>query len=387
MRLAFITQDFPPDTGGIQTYSFEMAKHLSRLCEAFVLIAPAKKSQEEVDESLEFPVIRISASNTLLGPSLLSKLEGIVKKYKITDTFHAQWQTTIAANRLKKKGLLNSVNLATHGREVLFNPFQNIPLAKQVYTKYQSNMLRKVDRVFPVSSFTAQLLQQLKVPTQKIHLLHNGTDPNRFTQVDTSELRKQMNLEGKNILFTICRHVDRKGIQDVLTALPIVLKQIPNLHYIIGGSGPLSKKLQSLSKDLGLSENVTFTGRLDDASLNTFYNLCDVFIMTPKEVLPDVEGFGIVYLEANACSKPVIGTISGGVTDAICHGKTGLLIERNSISAISNAIIRLMANEDLRARMGEQGRARVCAEMNWEIVSQKLYKKLNSEYYLNASQN
>lgn len=174
----------------------------------------------------------------------------------------------------------------------------------------------------------------------------------------------------------ICRHVDRKGIQDVLKSLPAALNQIPDLHYIIGGNGPLSKKLQDLSEALGISEHVTFTGRIDDDSLNAYYNLCDVFIMTPKEVFPDVEGFGIVYLEANACEKPVIGTISGGVTDAIKHEETGLLIERNSITAISEAIIRLMSDKSLRKQLGRQGRARVCSELNWRIVSQKLFEKI-----------
>lgn len=378
MRLAFITQDFPPETGGIQTYAFELAKQLYPICEEFLLIAPAKPDHQNIDKSLPFRVIRITASNTLLGYKLIPKLKKIINEYKIEHTLHAQWQTAYSAIRLRKKGFLKSVSIAAHGRELLFNPFSKAPLIRRLYSKYQNRILRRADHFFPVSRFTANLLNGY-IKEEDIHVVNNGTDAQRFFIKDASKLRQKLKLEDKLVLFTVCRHVKRKGIQDVIDALPDAIKAIPDLYYLIGGTGPYTDFYKKQVQQAGLTNHVGFTGKIPESTLLDYYNLCDIFIMTPREVLPDIEGFGIVYLEANACGKPVIGTISGGVTDAIQDEKTGLLIEREHPAAISQAIIRLAKDERLRNRLGNYAKDWVKIEMTWERAAQQIYQTIHQQ--------
>ncbi len=378
MKLAFITQDFPPETGGIQTYSYELAQHLSTLCETFILIAPAKKNQAEIDTTLPYPVVRIPCSNTLLGFYLKNRLPRILKEYQIDHTFHAQWQTLKPAIKAKKKGILQKVMVAAHARELIFNPYDSIPILKGIYLKHQSTSLLGADQYFPVSRYTANLLTAQKVKEEKIKIINNGTDPTLFFPTNIDALKKELKLKDKKILFTVCRHVERKGIQDIITALPEVIKTIPNIHYIIGGKGPFSEILQQQVKELNLNDYITFTGRIADIALNQYYNLCDVFIMTPLNSKTDIEGFGIVYLEANACGKPVIGSSTGGIPDAIRHEETGLLVEASQHQEISKSIIKLLANDPLTKQLGDQGHLWVKEEMNWKSAAQKLYQAMLS---------
>lgn len=138
----------------------------------------------------------------------------------------------------------------------------------------------------------------------------------------------------------------------------------------------MTEELKAVATEYQLDKSVTFCGRIPDDQLNDYYSLCDVFIMTPRETFPDVEGFGIVFLEANACAKPVIGARSGGVTDAVQHEKTGLLVEPESSSEIANAIIDLMQNEPKRLQLGQNGMQWVRTEMNWKSTTGRLYECL-----------
>ena len=376
MRLAFITQDFPPETGGIQTYSFEIAKHLSSLCDTFILIAPAKKNQAIIDNALPYPVVRIPCSNTLLGFYLKRHLPKIIQEYKIDMTFHAQWQTLKPAIKAKRKGRLSKVMVAAHARELIFNPYAKIPVLKGWYIQHQITSLLGADQYFPVSHYTSNLLQNQGVHPSKIKVINNGTDTAMFFPIPIDSFKNEFGFSDKKILFTVCRHVERKGIQDVIRALPNVIKTVPTVHYIIGGSGPYTATLKELVEALELSAYVTFAGRIPDTALNQYYNLADVFIMTPLESETDIEGFGIVYLEANACGKPVIGSRTGGIPDAIKDQKTGLLVEASNQILISRAINQLLTNESMAKTLGQQGKEWVEKEMNWKAVTKRLFREI-----------
>lgn len=379
MRLAFITQDFPPETGGIQTYSFEIAKNLHALCDYFLLIAPDKKNAADVDKALNYSVKRIKSRNTLLGLNLLNRLEKLVEDNEIDTVFHAQWQTLLPSLKLKQKGKISKVVAAAHAREFLFNPYENIPFLGKWYTNYRNKLIKEVDLFLPVSHYTKQILLDLGIEASKIKVVTNGTNPENFYPKNVDTLKQKLGLESSPVLFTVCRHVKRKGIATVLNAMPDILKDFPNLKYIIGGSGPETESLKQLTFALGIDKNVIFfTGRIPTADLNDYYNLCDIFVMTPLSILPDIEGFGIVYLEANACEKPTIGSESGGIPDAVIHNKTGLLVEEQNPKAIAEAVIKLLKNDELRHKLGKQGREIVENKANWRVICKEIYSLLQS---------
>lgn len=374
MNLALITQDFPPEVGGIQTYAFELARRFTKQCRNFFVIAPYKEQSAQVDHKLSYPVYRIRCENHFLGLKSMLSAPALLAKNNIRQVFHTQWQTLPASVFARRLGVVDRIYVAVHARELLFNPFEGVPVLQQGYEWYKRKMLAHVDLFFPVSNFMADLLQQYGVMENRIQVVNNGTDPEKFYPLDTGEARKSIGIgaDKQKILLSTARLVSRKGIDTTLKAFKRVLKNHPDSCYLIVGDGPERTKLQKLAEELNISEAVKFTGLIPHEQLIEFYNACDVFVMPSKTERPNIEGFGIVYLEANACRKPVIGTFSGGIPSAIVNGETGLLVQERDPDALAEAIEYLFSNSDLASRMGEQGRRRVVDSANWDQVAQKL---------------
>lgn len=371
-----ITQDFPPETGGIQTYSISHAKNLAKKCEWFGVVCPNKKNTGSIDQNLRFPVFRLKARNDLLVFSLLTRLMPLLSRYRVEAVFHSQWQTAAASLRAKKKGLVSKVFAAAHIRELLFNPFESVPVLDRLFIKYRNRVLSQIDHFYPVSDYTAEALAGLGVDSSKITVVINGTDPDQFYPADASDLKKRLGLEKKKILLTITRLVPRKGIDMVIQALEKVCREVPDAHYLVIGDGDDKARLEDLVKKHELDEMVTFTGRIPYSDLNNYYNSGDLFVMPSRTQYPDVEGFGIVFLEANSCGLPVIGSDSGGIPSAIKDGQTGYIIPEGDADALADKIISLFKDPDLSYAIGKKGRERVLKEANWSALSEKLFEDI-----------
>lgn len=229
--------------------------------------------------------------------------------------------------------------------------------------------LQRANRVIAVSRFTADLVKQTGVPPARIEIVHPGCDLKRFCPREVpAEIRQQV--LGKNYRHKVILSVgtvQRKGHDMTLRALPALLKRIPNLTYVIAGEGPNRSTLEKLATELGIRPHVIFPGHVKEEELPILYSLCDVFVMPSREQrhLNDVEGFGIVFLEAAACAKPVIGGRSGGIADAVLDGVTGLLVDPNSPESIAAAVERLLTDPLLAKRLGEEGRRRAVRCFSW----------------------
>ena len=191
-----------------------------------------------------------------------------------------------------------------------------------------------------------------------------------------SNIIEEYGLQGKKILMTASRLVAKKNHENVLKSLPLVIKVIPDIIYIIIGKGKEEEKLIRLTKDMGLGKYVKFVGFVEPKDMPMYYDICDIFIMPSKTVDFDYESFGIVYIEANACGKPVIGGKSGGVEDAVIDGVTGLLVDPENIEEIAQTIIRLLTDREYARKLGENGRRRVENELNWKTTGKKIEEVL-----------
>ena len=255
MKLAFITQDFIPEIGGIQTYSLELSKRLSELCDEFFVMCPKKKNAD--DNHLPFPVYRMNSSNNLLyrkvnkGLKLISKTHG-----KIDATFHAQWQTVPDAIKAKDKGLIEKVFVACHARELLYNPYGNGIFGKWYHNK-MIKLLNKVDHFFPVSEYTKSLLLDINIPEERITIITNGTNPNHFFPIKKDKLPKEFQFDGP-VLLTITRLVERKGIDVAIQAFSRISEHIPTATFLIGGEGDQKQDLESLVISLKLENSIKF---------------------------------------------------------------------------------------------------------------------------------
>ncbi len=188
-------------------------------------------------------------------------------------------------------------------------------------------------------------------------------------------LRHKYNLAGKTVLLTITRLVERKGVDMALEGLKLALKGAPELFYVIIGFGQDEARIRQKIADLGLESNTLVL--TDDSDKMSWYKLADIFIMTARQIGADVEGFGIVYLEAGLAGKPVIAGRSGGVPDAVVDNVNGLLVNPTDAEAIEEAIVKLAKYPNLRHRLGDEGRRRALTMFNWRGQAEKIYNHIS----------
>jgi phosphatidylinositol alpha-1,6-mannosyltransferase len=248
-----------------------------------------------------------------------------------------------------------------------------IPFKYKISFKYAS-------KIFCISAFTRKKLINLGINPNKLPIIHPAIDPTKFfpEQKASQKIKAELNLKNKKIILTLSRLVERKGIDKVIESMPIVLKEVPEAVYLIVGSGPFESHLKNMVKKHNLQKKIIFVGAVHDDDKINYYNACDVFIMPSRELEDGrVEGFGIVFLEANACNKPVIGSFSGGIPDAIANNKTGVLVDPLNVQEIASAIVNILKNPDYAKKLGLNGRKRVMSEFNWAVSSNKLLNEIN----------
>ncbi|RMH64302.1 MAG: glycosyltransferase family 1 protein [Calditrichaeota bacterium] len=272
----------------------------------------------------------------------------------------------------------NSIRLVTviHGLEVTRR-------MNGLKRRWLRRTLLNSHRVIAVSRFTRQAaVIGYRLPDGLCRVLPNGVDTERFRPgMDVRALRERYGLDEDNkVILTLARVIRRKGHDYVIRALPPLVKKYPGLRYIICGPGDEAfiKELKRIIAERHLQNHVLFTGYVASAELPLFYNLADVYIMPSREIEGDTEGFGITYLEANACEKPVIGGASGGVSDAIHDGETGFLVPPTDVNAIREKLDLLLSDANLAAQMGRNGREKIIREYTWRALAGKLLTMMES---------
>lgn len=377
MRLLVVTQDFPPDVGGIQTYSWEIGRRLAARVADLHVIAPRRPGAPAVDRQAPFPVTRVAGRPDLLPLTALGAVLQEARRLHPTVAFHAQWQTvgaSIVARALT--GWPRRIACAAHGRELLFNPLPHQLGLDAAYGWFRRWTVSHVDGFFPVSRYTAGLLRRLGVPDNRLHVVPNGTDPERFRPGGRDAVRRRRGLGERPVLLTVGRLVPRKGIDTVLRALPTIIAAVPDVAYLVAGTGPDRERLEQLARHLDVLDAVRFLGHVAHEELPAHYSAADLFVMPAREAPPDVEGFGLVFLEANACGTPVVGARTGGIPDAIVDGETGMLVPPSDPDTLARAITGLLSDPERLARLGEQGRAHAVHAANWDRIVDTLLARL-----------
>lgn len=376
MRLALISQDFPPDTGGIQTYSVELARRFAEQCEQLVVLAPARPRAERLDRHLQFPVVRVEPGGDTFPLRAIRPLRRLVGDRSVRSVYHTQWATLLASVGAGWTGRPpHRRYCAAHGRELLIRPLGD-GLLQRGYDRIRRSVIRSADHWFPVSRYTADLLRAEGVPKHRMTVVGNGTDPDRFHPMDVPSLGERLTGRDVPVLLTVGRLVRRKGVETVLRAVDRLRDAHPDLLYVVGGDGPDRARLEELTRELGLEEHVRYEGQIPHEDLPRYYNGCDAFVMVAESRPPDVEGFGIVFLEANACGRPVVGARAGGIPDAIVDGETGRLVAPGDAAELASVLDELLAHPERAERLGRQGRERVLDRANWSSVADRLLARM-----------
>jgi len=255
---------------------------------------------------------------------------------------------------------------------VMGEDLTGLHMAGPIRRKLTLLALHRAYGVLTISKYAVNKLKEHGVEPGRITLLTPGFDTAKCNANKTKEPSCWGAIKDKKILLTVGRLTERKGQDMVLRALPVIIKEHPDVHYIIAGAGLEEKRLKGLTADLGFQKHVTIITDATDEEVAYLYQHCHLFIM-PNRALPngDNEGFGIVFLEAGYWGKPVIGGRDGGVPDAVEDGVTGLLVDGNDIDQISIAVQRLLGDPALCQRMGQAGRLKALAN-SWPQKSAQL---------------
>jgi phosphatidyl-myo-inositol dimannoside synthase len=225
---------------------------------------------------------------------------------------------------------------------------------------WRAKFLAHAHAVIAVSSFTRDAMVRLmKTDPAKIKLIPNGVDLERFqVRRPRSDTADRYGVRGRRVILSVGRLVPRKGVDHLIAAMPAILKACPDAHLLIAGEGPLRPALEQSILALDLERHVSLLGAVQDEALCELYALADLFAL-PNRTLPDgdTEGFGLVFLEANASGKPVVAGRAGGAADAVTDGVNGLTVDGTDVAAIAEVVIRLLNDPELRGRLAAQGLA------------------------------
>jgi phosphatidylinositol alpha-1,6-mannosyltransferase len=288
----------------------------------------------------------------LIRLSLIRELRRVIRADRIAtvcigELVASGWLTTACRHLLRVKTITY-----IHGEEVS----TRIPYDSDGRRRRRS--LATTDGIVAVSRFTRDtLISTMGVPADKIELISNGVDLTKFTpRPKRADLLARYGLDGRKVLLTVGRLYERKGMDRVIASLPGVLQELDGICYLVVGDGPYRPALEDLAGQFGVRDNVIFAGNVADSELVDHYALADLFIMANREMPDgDTEGFGLVFLEANACAIPVVAGVSGGSTDAVTNEINGLTVDGNDPAQIAAAILRVFRDVALRQRLIANG--------------------------------
>jgi phosphatidylinositol alpha-1,6-mannosyltransferase len=392
LKLLLLTDSFLPHAGGSREYYFNAYRNLVELGESEVTVLTKKiPGWEKFDEESCTETFRIHRSFKPLNSWKWYELpKGILPLLTTVWYVMRESPAILHAGDLYPQGVIAMTLkqicglpyvVYCHGEEIpQINRFRYQP-------RIRDRIYKNADAVIAASEFTRQNLLGLGVPEERIHKIIPGVVSERFaTARMLRDPRTIHGLEGKNIILTVARLIPRKGHRVVLQAMAELANEIPNVHYLIVGRGSEESSLREAAQELGLSEKVTFSGYVPEDQLVDYYHACDIMVMPNCEAANgDVEGFGIVFLEANAAGKPVIGGNTGGAAEAIEDGITGFLVNPNSPRDVALALKRLLLDRGLRQKMGAAGAERVRKEFNWKTRAEALSKLNRSILHIGSS--
>jgi len=371
----FVTNDFGPRAGGIETFIIGLIER--RPFGQTIVYTSAQSGSEEYDKAWKsnfgVTVIRDRATILLPTPRVARNLSRIIKDSNIqVAAFGAAAPLGLLSASMKRAGVQKTVAL-THGHEVWWAkvfPF-NLALRRIGTT---------VDSLTFLGEFTQQVISRAlsKAAAAQMVKIAPGIDVDHFSPQDATQLRKELKLENKRVIVSVGRLVHRKGQDHLIESLPEILKSIPDAHVLMVGQGPYLPNLKKLVARYDVAEHVSFIGRIQYAQLPQYICAGDVFAMPSRSRFfgLEVEGLGIVYLEASACGLPVIAGSSGGAPDAVVDGVTGFVVDGQNNQEIAAAAIRLLNDLDQAKKMGTAGRAWIVENWRWEIWSQRFNKLL-----------
>ncbi|MEV4377710.1 glycosyltransferase family 4 protein [Streptosporangium sp. NPDC049644] len=368
-RTLVVTNDFPPRAGGIQSFVYGLIAR--RPPGSVVVYAPRWPDSEDFDLRQPYPVVRHPTSLMLPTPAVARRAAALVAEFGCeTVVFGAAAPLGLLAPRMREAGVRRVV-MVTHGHEAGWTA---LPVGRRVLARIGAH----ADVVTYLGEYTRQRLVRV-IPGDKLVRLAPGVDTEVFAPgAGRERVRAALGLGERPVVLCLSRLVPRKGQDTLLRAWPGVLRDVPDAMLLIVGGGPYRRTLERLARPMGGS--VQITGSVPEAALPGYLAAGDVFAMPCRTRLGgiDVEGLGIVYLEASASGLPVVAGSSGGAPDAVLRGQTGLVVDGTRPDEVTATLVDLLKDLAGARAMGERGREWVAREWSWDLAASRFARVLES---------
>ncbi|MFG1722571.1 glycosyltransferase family 4 protein [Micromonospora chalcea] len=366
-RTLLITNDFPPRPGGIQSFVHNLA--VRQPPGSVVVYASSWRGAEKFDADQPFEVVRERTRVLLPTPLIARRAARLARAYDCdTVWFGAAAPLGLLATGLRRRAGIRRAVALTHGHEV---GWAALPGARSALRRIG----RGVDVTTYLGEYTRTRLARVLDGLTELRRLAPGVDVETYhPDVDGTEVRKRLGLADRPVVVCVSRLVPRKGQDMLIRALPEIRRRVPGAALLVVGGGPYRSTLEKLARQAGLEHDVVFTGSVPSDALPAHYAAGDVYAMpcrTRNRGL-DVEGLGIVYLEAGATGLPVVAGDSGGAPDAVRDGETGYVVSGRDAAQLADRVATLLADRDLARQFGAAGRAWVEREWRWETQAQRM---------------
>lgn len=375
-RTLLVTNDFPPRKGGIQTYLEGFIRELNPRQLVVYASTPPDGGDAEYDNAQAWTTYRYPGTMMLPIPSVRKEMQRIIREENIEAVwFGASTPLGIMADAARQAGASRIIS-TTHGHEI---GWSMVPGGREFLTK----VLRSADTVTYLTNAT---LRRLRGPIGSTHHVRmpGGINPEDFAFSASwrEKLRKRYGIGDEPVVVCISRLVERKGQDTLIEAWPLIRMDFPTAKLVIVGKGPYADSLHKMKDQAlqapGMEGSIVFTGEVPYEELAAHYSLGDIFAMPCRTRGGglDIEGLGIVYLEAYAAGLPVVAGDSGGAPEAVLNGRTGIVVEGGNSVATAHALTYLLEDPERAKKMGQAGREWVDDTWHWSHLVKPLLREL-----------
>lgn len=365
VSLLMLASEFPPGPGGIGTHACQLATNLHARGWRVAVVTPQDYAAEgeivTFNSQCVVPVTRLRQASPMFREAVYRwrvvsrQIQAARPSVLVASGSRAVWLAAPIAKRFD----LPWIAIA-HGTELGFRGWQR---------RVMKWTFEQATAVVAVSHYTREQMEVAGIRPRRVEVIPNGADEQQFRRLPAREvlsMRSRLGLEGARLLVTVGNVTERKGQEIVIRALPRVLREVPNAHYLMAGLPTRRAEMETLARQLGVVDHVHFLGRVAARELPVLLNASDLFVMTSRHTADgDFEGFGIAVVEAALCGVPAVVAAPSGLAEAIVDGQTGLAVPRDDVEATADAIASLLCDDRLRVRMGEAAMRRALAEQTW----------------------
>ncbi|MFI5896008.1 glycosyltransferase family 4 protein [Actinoplanes sp. NPDC051513] len=366
-RTLLVTNDFPPRPGGIQQFVHNLA--VRQPAGSVVVYASTWKGAGKFDAEQPFEVVREQTGVLLPTPAVAKRAATLARAHGCDRVwFGAAAPLGLLADGLRRNAGVTRAVALTHGHEI---GWAALPGARGLLRR----IARGNDVVTYLGEYQRTRLDRALHGLTHLERLAPGVDVDAFHPgVDGSAVRARYGLTDRPVIVCVSRLVPRKGQDMLIRVLPAVRRRVPGAALLLVSGGPYRAKLERLAREQGVESDVVFTGSVPWAELPRHYAAGDVYAMPCRTRAAglDVEGLGIVYLEASATGLPVVGGDSGGAPDAVRAGETGYVVGGHDLEALTSRLVELLADPARAKAMGAAGRAWVEQEWRWETQAARM---------------